>query len=324
MNKRHAAVLLLATAGCLALTFVAYSKPASGILQAQAANADSAPSSYQPFPGEPTDRKPEIYQGSFFYASADTMLAALGVKTTPQDKVYAFPDPALRIGSTIRVYRAQAVTIQDGNASGQIRTWGTTVKDTLAEQHIDLGDKDVVNPPLDSVVPTDGSSVSITIVRVAETEVTINSDIDYATTYVDDASMEKGTTAVQTAGQVGVMQKVYKVRRENGAEVSRTLLSSTVTKQPVTKVVKRGTKVTLYGTGQASWYSAGSMTAAHRTLPMGTKVRVVNTANGASVVVTIADRGPFVAGRIIDLSKDAFSAIASTGSGVVSVRLEVP
>jgi rare lipoprotein A len=52
-------------------------------------------------------------------------------------------------------------------------------------------------------------------------------------------------------------------------------------------------------------YSSGAMVAAHRTLPFGTKVRVKNSRNGRSVVVTIVDRGPFVKGRIIDLSKGA-------------------
>jgi len=91
------------------------------------------------------------------------------------------------------------------------------------------------------------------------------------------------------------------------------------------------------GSGKASYYGnqhhnkqtasgerfdQGALTAAHRTLPFGTKVRVTNTRNGKSVVVRINDRGPFVRGRIIDLSKAAFERIASTRSGVVRVRLE--
>lgn len=91
-------------------------------------------------------------------------------------------------------------------------------------------------------------------------------------------------------------------------------------------------------TGQASYYAdkfqnrktaSGALykrelhTAAHRKLPFGSKVKVTNTANGKSVVVKINDRGPFVSGRIIDLSKSAFSSIASTSRGVINVRIEV-
>jgi rare lipoprotein A len=60
-------------------------------------------------------------------------------------------------------------------------------------------------------------------------------------------------------------------------------------------------------------YSSGAMVAAHRTLPFGTKVRVHNPRNGRSVVVTIVDRGPFIKGRIIDLSKGAANALGFSG-----------
>ena len=83
-------------------------------------------------------------------------------------------------------------------------------------------------------------------------------------------------------------------------------------------------------TGIASVYSEGptatgervvasGMTAAHRTLPFGTMVRVTNTSNGRSVVVRINDRGPFVKGRIIDLTPGAAHAIGIAGLGSVTV-----
>lgn len=86
--------------------------------------------------------------------------------------------------------------------------------------------------------------------------------------------------------------------------------------------------------GRASWYGPGfhgrrtasgetfntnAMTAAHRTLPFGTKVRVVNKNTGKSVIVRINDRGPYAHGRVIDLSKASAQAIGL--SGVASVTL---
>ena len=91
-------------------------------------------------------------------------------------------------------------------------------------------------------------------------------------------------------------------------------------------------------TGRASWYGQAhhgrktasgeiydmtQLTAAHRTLPLGTRVRVTNVGNGRSVVVRINDRGPFIDGRIIDLSQAAAREIGAIGAGVVSVQLEV-
>jgi rare lipoprotein A len=61
------------------------------------------------------------------------------------------------------------------------------------------------------------------------------------------------------------------------------------------------------------------MTAAHRTLPCGTKVRVTNKKNGKSVTVTINDRGPFVGGRVIDVTPAAARALGFSGLAPVSV-----
>jgi rare lipoprotein A len=91
-------------------------------------------------------------------------------------------------------------------------------------------------------------------------------------------------------------------------------------------------------TGQASWYGPGfygnrtangevfrpgTYTAAQRSLPFGTRVKVTNLNNGRSTVVRINDRGPFVGGRIIDLAHGAASDLGVTASGVATVRLEV-
>ena len=71
------------------------------------------------------------------------------------------------------------------------------------------------------------------------------------------------------------------------------------------------------------WFNPNAMTAAHKTLPFGTRVRVTHSGSGRSVDVTINDRGPFVAGRIIDLSRAAASAIGMTGQGVAKVKVMV-
>jgi rare lipoprotein A len=65
------------------------------------------------------------------------------------------------------------------------------------------------------------------------------------------------------------------------------------------------------------------MTAAHRTLPFGTRVLVTHVATGRSVTVTINDRGPFIKGRIIDLSRGAASALGITSAGVARVSVSV-
>jgi len=76
-------------------------------------------------------------------------------------------------------------------------------------------------------------------------------------------------------------------------------------------------------TASGELYKHDLKTAAHRKLPFGTKVKVTNIANGKSVVVKINDRGPFVKGRIIDLSKSAFSSIGNTSAGFIKVKIDV-
>jgi rare lipoprotein A len=71
------------------------------------------------------------------------------------------------------------------------------------------------------------------------------------------------------------------------------------------------------------WFNPNALTAAHRSLPFGTRVRVTNRGSGRSVDVTINDRGPYIAGRIIDLSRAAAGVIGLTAQGVGKVSLEV-
>jgi rare lipoprotein A len=66
-----------------------------------------------------------------------------------------------------------------------------------------------------------------------------------------------------------------------------------------------------------------ALTAAHKTLPMGTKVRVVNLSNGKSEVVTINDRGPFIRGRVIDVTVGVARRLGFVSRGIAPVRIEV-
>lgn len=90
--------------------------------------------------------------------------------------------------------------------------------------------------------------------------------------------------------------------------------------------------------GQASWYgdrfhgkltasgetyNMNAYTSAHKTLPFGTIVRVTNTANNKSVDVKINDRGPYVKGRVIDLSYQAFTQIGNIKKGTIPVKIEI-
>ena len=87
--------------------------------------------------------------------------------------------------------------------------------------------------------------------------------------------------------------------------------------------------------GVASYYTEGTktasgekfntleLTAAHPTVPFGTKLRVTNVASGRSVTVRVNDRGPYVQGRVVDVSYSAADALGMVGKGVAKVKLDV-
>ena len=130
--------------------------------------------------------------------------------------------------------------------------------------------------------------------------------------------------------------------KANAASVSEYQSSFTETPSPVQVEfeVPKSYNIPLASVyyGQASWYGPGlygnstasgttlrpgAMTAAHRSLPFGTRVRVTNLNNGRSRVVVIDDRGPYFGGRIIDLAEGAARVLGVKSSGVASVKLEV-
>ena len=107
---------------------------------------------------------------------------------------------------------------------------------------------------------------------------------------------------------------------------------------PIAPAPKPASRVVHSSNGQASWYGPGfygnrtasgevfrpgTFTAAHRSLPFGTKVLVTNMANGKSAMVRINDRGPFHGSRVIDLAHGAARELGVTSSGIASVKLQV-
>ncbi|BAZ12279.1 rare lipoprotein A [Calothrix sp. NIES-4071] len=128
-------------------------------------------------------------------------------------------------------------------------------------------------------------------------------------------------------------------RQENTQPQQTAKQPQVANQQPTPQKPQQNTnaKVKATATGTASYYSYGNstrtatgerfnpqdLTAAHRTLPFGTRVRVTNNWNGRSVIVRINDRGPFIRGRIIDVSLGAARQLGMISTGIASVKVEV-
>jgi len=76
-------------------------------------------------------------------------------------------------------------------------------------------------------------------------------------------------------------------------------------------------------TASGEVFDNSKLTAAHRTIPFGSEVKVTNLNNGKEVIVTINDRGPFHSSRALDMSKDAFDEIGDTDHGTIPVEYEI-
>lgn len=240
------------------------------------------------------------------------------------DVVFPAKNERIHGGSKIIIKRAKKITVKEGGKVSHAHTFQSTVEQAIWEnKEIKLDDDDITVPAREALV-TDGVTISVTHVLIKEE--TKNIDIDFKTVTNEDDELGWRIKKVTQKGEKGIKGVKYKVVYNDGKEISRKILETSVTKDPVNEIVTQGTyvKVGKSHTGGASWYAwTGTMAAANPWLPMGSYVRVTNKENGKSVIVKINDRGPFGNGRIIDLDKVAFAKIANLGQGVVDVKMEV-
>ena len=225
---------------------------------------------------------------------------------------------AIEDGDVIEYRPSVAVRV---TVEGQTRELITNTADVgylLDSMGIVVRKDDRVQPPLGTSL-TNGTEIVVT--RVDVRQAVVEQEVPYGTETAYSREYIEGSRHVERAGIPGLIRATYEVRVENGQEVARKLVDREVIRAPEDQLVVIGTRPPQVQSGEASWYDRSGLVAAHPSLPMGTDVTVTNLANGRSVTVVINDRGPFVDGRIIDLSDDAFGRIASLTSGTAQVRI---
>lgn len=145
----------------------------------------------------------------------------------------------LKTGQIITVEKSRMIEIHaDGQVSFE-RTVGKTVGEALENTGITLSANDIVTPANDTVITED---LVITVERVEITEEAVESEIPYETVTEWDASIYLGEKVIKQYGAAGAKRDVYRVTKLNGAETSRELILSEVTKAPVNEIVLTGTK----------------------------------------------------------------------------------
>lgn len=252
-------------------------------------------------------------------------LSELGVPPGSDDFVSPSAAEAVQSGMSVVLRNAVHVLAKADGRKRDIVSSAPTVGDLVREAGIKVGPKDRIVPAPDST-PVPGMTVRV--VRVVDRIEEKRTAVPFAHREVKDAKLEKGLKRVVQRGAEGVRVRRYETTLEDGKPVVRRLIAQRMARSPKDELVRVGTGQPVFKghgnaqEGLASWFSAEGLSAAHRSLPRGTVVKVTNLASGRSVNVVIRDRGPFVDGRVIDLSQAAFSEISSLGAGTVRVKIE--
>jgi len=152
-----------------------------------------------------------------------------------------------------------------------------------------------------------------------------------------------GAASLAACAQSSVVRNTEFVSPSRQASLQHNRTASFVTNRRVASAkkhtpfarLKNATPTQIASQGVASFYTEGQqtasgekfdtndLTAAHPTLPFGTRLRVTNVASGRSVTVRVNDRGPYVPGRVVDVSHSAADALGMVGSGIAKVKLDV-
>ena len=164
-----------------------------------------------------------------------------------EQKIVLGEDDVLNAELSAEIYPDQEITVEksrlvgisvDGKTRFE-RTMKRTVGKVLEEKDIVLGEKDIVEPALDTVVKSD---MTITVKRINVSEEIIETEIQYESKKEEDSSLYVGETKVKQYGEMGIKKEVYAVEQSEGEEAVKTLLSSEITKEPVDEIILVGTK----------------------------------------------------------------------------------
>jgi uncharacterized protein YabE (DUF348 family) len=242
------------------------------------------------------------------------------------DHVHPPRSAPVRAGMTITYERAVPLFVHDEGKRKRIITNASTVREVVDELGIKLGKRDYLEPRA-GTEPT--PRMRIRVMRVGIRTVTEHVTLGYQTILRRVSDLEVGLRKVLQEGIGGLKMQRVRITYVNGEPAERAIVGQKVVRLPRDRIIAIGSGYPGCGAcddgtevGEATWYSqADGMTAAHKTLPFGTVVRVENLANGRTITVTINDRGPYASGRIIDLSDEAFRRLAPLSKGVIDVRI---
>lgn len=276
--------------------------------------------------------------------NVESCLKEANISLGEKDEVSPFLNQPLKENMEVIVTRALPVNIQADGKEVSLLTTAKDVKGAIEEAELTLGEKDKINPALETKIENE---TEIKIIRVTEKQITEKENIAFNTKRQNVSSMYKGTSKVVKKGEKGVKEKEVKVTYEDGKEVSKKVLSEKITKKPVDKVVRVGTKVkkttatSSRGGGEvqrtlrvvATGYSSEDPGVSNRTstgatlkrgviavdprvIPYGTRIYVPGYGFGKAL-----DTGGAIKGNKIDLAFSSRSEALRFGRKSVTIKI---
>jgi len=214
-------------------------------------------------------------------------------KEISQEETQVAPEKVLTVDEAISLLENGSLTkdlyvVKSGDVLGSIANkHGLKLKELLA-----------INPGLkEDTVLKIGQEVNVTVLKphlsvVVEKEVKVAEEIPFETKYVENSSILKGETKVETNGVKGSKSVTYSISTQNGVEVARNVVNSTVVKEPVTQVIQKGTKVIpSRGDGQFAWPTYGGYISSKMGYRWGRSHTGIDIARPSDRTIKASDNG---------------------------------
>ena len=321
LQKRRASVLglaILTGVSIIRVSAVAASAGPNGRAARQQDPAAAAGPTPDPTPqaAPAAPRAPATQSGTV--ATADAVRAGVWVLRIPRGHSPAVFGLLFRSG-TLAGSTGRPVEVRVGGRSQMVVTNAGTVGQLVRAMGIRLGG-DVLRPA--GRTPLAGVR-RVHVLKVTRRREVVSVTIPFGTLVRYTGNLAAGQTEVNRSGSDGEGRETILATYRNGRLISRKIVATQVIVAPVDEIVLRGAAKNppTSRTGVASWYACSGDHAASPWLPFGTVVTVTDLDTGRTVTVVINDRGPYGAGRILDLCSPAFAAIAPLSQGVATVRI---
>lgn len=163
----------------------------------------------------------------------------LQVPLYPEDLVSAFPDPKLKLGTTITIDRAPIIILNDGLEKLEMRSWQKTVADFLTEKNISLGPLDKLSPALESTLK---NKDNISIIRIGERDEQVEETISFQKIEKPAPEMYKGERRLKQKGSDGKRVKTFRLHYENNVLTARNLIKEEIMIEAKNEIILVGTK----------------------------------------------------------------------------------